>query len=235
MGGRRLAPLLRELARNAPSQTAIVELGTWLGAGTAQLAIGVRERERTDVSIHCYDQWRATRQEVALARSAGVRLRRREDTLPRTRRTLAPFGVPIQFHQGDVMKVERWSGDPISIFVDDTCKDPPLFITALSAFAHAWIPGTTVAVLMDYGFWEDSGNPVNRCQQDIVETNPDCFEPLELSGKVLGKTSVAAFRIKRNDMRIPLWVAKSAIEHFTSSKSWRFTSPLRRLRALMAS
>src|SRR5690606_12370375 len=40
MGGKKIGPFLRKLARAAPSHTAIVEVGSWLGAGTAQLAIG---------------------------------------------------------------------------------------------------------------------------------------------------------------------------------------------------
>ena len=45
MGGTEIGALLREAARNAPSNTAIVEVGCWLGAGTAQLALGIRERQ----------------------------------------------------------------------------------------------------------------------------------------------------------------------------------------------
>ena len=56
MGGREIGPVLRNLARHAPAGTSIVEVGTWLGAGTAQLALGIRERARpSEVALHCYD------------------------------------------------------------------------------------------------------------------------------------------------------------------------------------
>ena len=65
MGGRKIGAWLRQAARDAPSNTSIVEVGCWLGAGTAQLALGIRERPYPkDVSLHCYDRWKATTSEV---------------------------------------------------------------------------------------------------------------------------------------------------------------------------
>ena len=43
MGGMEIGPALREFARAAGPNKAIVEVGCWLGAGTAQLALGVLE------------------------------------------------------------------------------------------------------------------------------------------------------------------------------------------------
>ena len=52
MGGNEIGSVLRDLARQAPADTSIVEVGAWLGAGTAQLALGVRERQRSsDVAL----------------------------------------------------------------------------------------------------------------------------------------------------------------------------------------
>ena len=105
MGGRKLGPLLRRLACDAPNGTSIVEVGCWLGAGTAQLALGIKDRERPgEVSLHCFDRWRAQRSEVEkAAQKARLRFTVSENTLPHVRRTLEPFEVPIQFHQGDIL------------------------------------------------------------------------------------------------------------------------------------
>jgi predicted O-methyltransferase YrrM len=52
MGGTEIGAQLRRAARLAPANTAIVEVGSWLGAGTAQLALGVRDRPSAD-SMAC--------------------------------------------------------------------------------------------------------------------------------------------------------------------------------------
>lgn len=179
MGGARIGPLLRRLAHGAPAGTSIVEVGSWLGAGTAQLALGVRERRCTDdVTIHCYDRWRADRTERTKAATFGVRLVPREDTLPRVRRALEPFGVPLRFHQGDI-RLARWDGGPISVFVDDTSKTPDLFAQSLRTFGPSWIPGETTIVLMDYAFWQKSGKLEHRVQVEFIESNRRCFERLD--------------------------------------------------------
>ena len=75
--------VLRNLARHAPAGTSIVEVGTWLGAGTAQLALGIRERARpSEVALHCYDRWQANRSEITKAAGCGA--------APRVRRRHAP-------------------------------------------------------------------------------------------------------------------------------------------------
>ena len=130
------------------------EVGTWLGAGTAQLALGIREKpDPGEVSLHCYDRWRATPLEAEAAARWGVRLSVGEDTLPRTRRTLEPFNVPVRFHKGDILQ-SCWDGGPISVYVDDAAKSPREFCHMLLTFGPSWVPGQTVLVLMDYNFWK---------------------------------------------------------------------------------
>ena len=46
MGGRRFGSLLRRLACDALSGTSIVEVGCWLGAGTAQLALALLRKSK---------------------------------------------------------------------------------------------------------------------------------------------------------------------------------------------
>ena len=157
------------MVRDAPGGTSIVEVGCWLGAGTAQLALGLREREREGrVLLHCFDRWQAQSVEIVKAAQKGVSVSVLENTLPRVQRTLEPFEVPIQFHQGDLMHA-RWEGSPISVYVDDASKTLPLFYHSLATFAPFWIPGETVILLMDFHLWEKTGVATHQCQQRFVE------------------------------------------------------------------
>lgn len=195
MGGRKLGPVLRRAARAAPAGTAIVEVGCWLGAGTAQLALGIRDREHAgEVTLHCFDLWRATLDETREAARAGLRFAAFEDTLPHVRRTLEPFDVPIRFHQGDVLRA-RWDGEPISVYVDDVSKRLPLFCHSLATFGPSWIPGETKVFLMDFHTWRKTGVAEHEFQRRFFETARHCFEPVALGDSPTG-TSSAMFRYR---------------------------------------
>lgn len=222
LGGRKLAPLLRELAASAPPDTSIVEVGSWLGAGTAQLALGMTQRsDPAAVELHCYDLWIASRDEVRMARErGGVRLRPGQNLLPFVRRTLEPFGVPIVFHQGDIFQAEAWGQGTISVFVDDASKRPAGFMAVLTTFIGGWAPGVTVLVLMDYLRHLKTGDPLDRALQDVVEANPDSFEPIDIGSKVRGKTATAAFRFIGPIRTIPFDVASPAIAEVRKRQRW---------------
>lgn len=226
MAGRKLGPALRRAAREAPSGTAIVEVGSWLGAGTAQLALGIRERERADVTLHCFDRWQARPTEIAKAARQGLRLAPLEDTLPRVRQALQPFEVPIHYHQGDLLQA-RWDGEPISVYVDDAAKELPAFCHSLATFAPSWIPGRTVVMLMDFHQWKKTGQPEHAFQRHFVEAAGDCFEPLPIEGR-RRTTALAIFRYTA-----PLgtaawtWLLEQALQALEAAKG---ESALTRLR-----
>ena len=181
MRRRPIGRLLRKLARNAPADTSVVEVGCWLGAGTAQLALGLRERQGgSDVRLHCYDRWQASQVEVERAARRGVRLSVGEDLLPRVRRTLEAFDVPIRFHKGELLE-SGWSGGPISLYVDDTATAPNMFRHALQTFGSSWVPGKTVIVLMDSKFWKRTGGDCTF-QEQVIESHSHCFERIESKG-----------------------------------------------------
>ena len=229
MGGKEIGPLLRDLASHAPADTSIVEVGAWLGAGTAQLALGIRDRRRPwDVALHCYDRWQANRSEVDKASGFGVRLALLEDTLPRVRRTLEPFGVPVEYHKGELLE-SGWKNGPISVYVDDASKMPETFIHALRTFGPWWVPGTTLVVFMDYDYWKASGAAEHRCQKMFVESNGNCFERLERFDP-----GHAVFRYKEPVDKVPIEIASMALRQVRQrlrachdSTSWRITAPLR--------
>lgn len=184
---------LRQFARQAPDDTVIVEVGSWLGAGSAWLSLGVRERPAPDtVAIHCFDRWRINAAEAVKAERKGFpELAEGTDSLPFVRRQLTPFGVALHFHQGEI-NAARWDGTPISVYVDDACKTPRQFRYVMRTFGPAFVPGSTVLVLMDFSHWTISGNPDHECQKDFIASHPNAFEPIPLhhSG------TIAAFRYR---------------------------------------
>jgi hypothetical protein len=180
MGGTEIGPQLRKAVRQAPPDTSIVEVGSWLGAGTAQLALGVRERGSAgSVAIHCYDRWEATDQEVEkAARMKNMSLRAGDDTLPWVMQTLRPFGVPINFVKCD-LRDATWDGGPISVYLDDAAKTPQKFFHMLKTFGPHWIPGSTVVVLMDFHYWEKTGSDKHQCQKRFIENYREHFTLVE--------------------------------------------------------
>ena len=255
MGGTDIGPLLRQVTRDAPGGTSIVEVGCWLGAGTAQLALGIRERDAPGtVSLHCYDRWEANEAEVEKAARAGVTLSSGQDTLSFTEMNLEPFGVPVRFHKADIRDAQ-WNGGPISVYVDDVSKLPRLFYHSLVTFGPSWIPGQTVVVFMDYHIWKVSGVPGHRCQMEFVAAHGDCFESIEYDDP----TSTVAVFLYKAPINFSKWVVATLlssldatayerrmlvgglrradkkirqsddrIRHIHSSTSWRVTAPLRR-------
>jgi hypothetical protein len=176
MGGAEIGPFLRSLARDAPPKTAIVEVGCWLGAGTAQLALGLRDRgvEQT-VKLHTYDRWTASPSEAEKAmKKAGIILSEGYDTLPLVKEALRPFGVGIKFHKGDIADI-RWKSGPISVYIDDASKKPVRFHHVLRTFGPSWVPNVTTIVLMDYHFWEKSGSEAHKCQKYFMEAHAEYF------------------------------------------------------------
>jgi hypothetical protein len=176
MGGREIGPLLREYAAGVKPGRAIVEVGSWLGAGTAQMALGVLDAGN-EVPIHCYDFWRATASEVAKAARAGVILETGEDTLPLVMDYLADYDVEIGFHQGDIRKA-TWIPQPIGLYVDDAAKREDAFLHVMQTFSPWFIPNETVVVLMDYYYFEHTDAEGMDFQHRFVTARPDQFMPL---------------------------------------------------------
>lgn len=190
MGGKEIGPFLRKLARTAPSNTAIVEVGSWLGAGTAQLALGLRERGTDQsVTLHSYDRWIANKSEIEKAeQKANISFSPNQDTLPWVMQALQPFGVGIKFVKGDIVVV-NWAGGPISVYVDDAAKAPARFFHMLRTFGPSWVPSVTVLVLMDFHYWEKTGSEDHKCQKYFMDAHLDHFAQI----KDFRRASNAAF------------------------------------------
>lgn len=153
MGGREIGETLMRLAADIPEPgQAIVEVGCWLGSGTAHLAIGARQ---SGAPIHVYDRWTATGAEVEKAARFGVTLEKGGDTLPRVRENLEPFGSDITYHKGN-LRHATWHGQPIGLYVDDASKQPDSWRHVTRTFLPH-IPVGGFLVLMDFYFFEKAG------------------------------------------------------------------------------
>jgi hypothetical protein len=235
MGGMEIGPALRKWAGRAGSGTAIVEVGCWLGAGTAQLALGVLENQNpAGIRMHCYDRWTANEAEIEKAARWGLRLNVGEDLLPHVKRMLKPFDIPIDFHQGDI-RTTSWNAGPISVYVDDASKIPKLFFHSLRTFGPSWVPGETIVFLMDFDIWKKTGKKEHQCQKEFIEAHPASFERLP-------HAEVAVFRYCQS-VDFNGWIISSLeaeikqlrekedeLRQLKSSISWRITSPLRKAR-----
>ena len=176
MGGREIGHYLRQCVRGLCDGDTIIELGTWLGAGTAQVCLGLRESGVRAV-VHTYDRFEARATERTKAAGRGIKLKSHENTLPRVERMISGFGVEVHLHRGDI-HVARYKGPAIALHIDDACKREPVFLHALKTWGPWWIPGRTIVVLMDYYYWQvrpglDAGL---RFQHDFVTARPRVFE-----------------------------------------------------------
>lgn len=186
MGGREIGPELRRLASSVLPGQSILEVGCWLGAGTAHLALGARA---SGAPIHVYDRFKASADEVDKARRlVGLDLEEGQDTLPLVQENLARFEANIHWHRGDLRRA-RWVGGPIGLWVDDASKLPKVWAKSVGTFLpHVPVGGHIV--LMDYYFYEKAGRKY-QCQENYMEHRARDFE---LISERPGGTTTAIFR-----------------------------------------
>ncbi|MFG5379689.1 hypothetical protein [Yoonia sp. R2-816] len=111
MGGRQIGAHLRQLAAQNAANSCIVEVGAWLGAGTAQLALGA-EAAPVAPEIHVFDHFHASESKVTKAAAAGVQLEKGQDTRPVVERHLADLDATIYLHKGKIKDI-TWDHGPI--------------------------------------------------------------------------------------------------------------------------
>lgn len=197
MSGNGIGPWLQDIAAGVRAPHCIVEVGPWLGANTAFMAAGTADHT-PPAPIHAYDLFKAQGDEVRKAAAQGLDIALGADTRPLVQSLIAPFGGDVRLHKGDILDV-TWDGTPIALYVDDAAKTPTNFYHVLQTFAPSFVPGITIVVLMDYGFWRDLKTAAQRrrfrVQQDLVERHAACFE--EIRNEVFDGEVMAAFRYVR--------------------------------------
>ena len=154
MGGGQMADFLYATGKALRGVGCVVECGSWLGASVAPVAAGLRDAGST-AAIHCYDRWRATKEEVRKAAAQGVELFEGQDLLPLFKENVLAIYPHVVCHQGWTREA-TWRDDPIELYIDDCNKDPEDFHHALATFGPAWIPGQTIVVLMDFEFLQET-------------------------------------------------------------------------------
>jgi len=172
MGARTIGPWLELFAMEADECTAIIELGTWLGAGTEFLARGAQGR---NIDVHTFDIFETKGNEVKKAAVQGLDIKNGQDTLPIVKEFLKAYDN-IVFHKGKITNT-TWIGPQISVQVDDACKMPKEFAFAINHFSPFWIAGKTVLVLMDYYFYKKRPDmPKLICQRKYIESHKDNYK-----------------------------------------------------------
>lgn len=127
-----------QLAKEMAPQGAVVELGTWLGAGTVWLAAGVRDsgsRRR----MHTWDRFRW---QPIHAYKAGGDLK--VPMIEQVRRNLGNLAPLVEIHQGEIIQAE-WSGGQIALLVADGPKRLREIAAMLSIFGPHMGPGAKLA------------------------------------------------------------------------------------------
>lgn len=176
LGGREIGPFLRSLARRVPDNSHVVELGAWLGAGSAQLAMGLSERRGSGAAVlSCYDRWAApTPDETAIAAAQGLDLIAGMNTLPLAEETLASIPAEIRYHRGDIAAA-RWNGEPIALYVDHIGDDVQTARHALRTFGPSWMAGHCVVVFMDMSEPPEVAAARGCPRARLVLDNPENF------------------------------------------------------------
>lgn len=225
MGGSEIGAFFYDLASDLQGLGAVIECGSWLGASIAPVATALAEQE-SDIEIHCYDRWQATRGQVRKAKKAGVDIEEGQDLLPLFLDNVGNIYDHIIPHKGDFSNVS-WSGDDIELYIDDLNKDPQLFQHAMRTFGPRFIPNETVIVLMDFNYFQTLNSSINRklkrCQKDFIEANHNSFcqitefedipcaafkytEPLDWTDPIL-QTNLQQLYTKYDTFRAICWKA----------------------------
>jgi len=169
MGARHIGDYLIRLARDVPAGSNIVEVGAWLGSGTAYLALGA------SVPIHVYDRFHTNRGEREKARLQSFDLPL-GDSLKIVKANLAPFHADIHYHRCDIREAE-WCGDPIGLYIDDASKRPAAWRHVVDTFFPHLIDGAVI-VLMDFNYFDKTGDPAHNTQREYIAQHPE-FEPID--------------------------------------------------------
>lgn len=205
MGGTKIGPYLRHYAAGVGAGRAIVEVGSWLGAGTVHLAQGIVDSGH-NTPLYVYDRFRTTRLEIPKAAKFGVTLSEGQNTQPLVEDRVRPFGVDAHFQRGN-LDMANWTHGPIGLYVDDAAKTEPLFLHVVHTFGPYWVPDETVLVLMDFGYWRSMTEPDKikkyKFQQDFVADHAASFEMIEREEDLPGSTAVFRYRKPLPFKRIP--------------------------------
>lgn len=241
--GTRHGLLLRRLANEARAGTAVVQVGAWLGAGTAQLARGIGERAGSgDVRLLACDEWRVSPTDVKEAAQRGVLLTPGEDLVSRVQHMLSPFGVPVNLVR-EAGTVGGWEGKKIALYVDEATAAPDLRARCAAWCAGSWIPGETILVAFGQREPLAAGAPTAQVLLPcLAAAHPGSFTLLEETERYkvfryteMVDTEKLATAARIWSLTVTAGELQREIENTRRSRSWRITAPLRYCAALVRS
>lgn len=178
MGGRQIGDILQKSVMRLPADSVVIEVGTWMGAGTAQVAMALLDLKREN-KIYTYDRFVVSSRQPEKAAREGLVLKDGEDSYNVVKKLLEPFPNIT------IVKAELTDGfqyefnQPIGLYIDDACKSVKKFLPAMKAFSPYFIPDETVLILMDFYLWKKSGKSAHKYQSDFIKKHKDCFSFLE--------------------------------------------------------
>jgi hypothetical protein len=188
-GGREIGYYLKDVAYSSKGD--IVEVGAWLGAGTAQLCLGAIDGGR-DVTIHVYDRFTVNATEIKKAKSQGVNLKGVKDTLPIVKSYIDQFKCNVKFYKKGIKSIKKYKGKKIGVYVDDASKRQENFDHVMKIFKPHFIPGVTVLVLMDFFYFQKKDSPGLEYQYEYMKDN----EEFEFISRVKPDKFTASFLYK---------------------------------------
>ena len=189
MGGREIGKYLREYASQVKSNFSVVEVGAWLGAGTAQICLGILEG-KNNVPLFVYDRFFASKSEIEKAGKQGVKLKPKQNTLKIVSKFISNFNCRVKFNRCNITAIKKYKGEKIGMYVDDASKSSDKFKHVMKIFKKHFVPGETILVFMDYFYFEWSGHgEKHKYQFNYMQDNKE----FEFIKRLLPDKSAAVF------------------------------------------
>jgi len=173
MGGREIGSVIQEYVKKLKKDRAIVEVGAWLGSGTAQICFGVLKSGKPH-KIYVYDRFKTRSSEKKKAKIQGVKIKS-QNTLPLVKKYLQPFKCDIIFVQGETLNA-KYEGEEIGLYINDADKRKEYFDYSMKVFSEYFVSYDTILILMDYFFFEKRNDPGLKYQYEFMQLNQDVFE-----------------------------------------------------------
>lgn len=169
MGGREMGEAYDRYISQMRDGLDVVEIGAWLGAGTAQLAMSMYKHKKSTSFLHVYDRFTASASEVKKAsdpahykwfkgfavdkKGKRIGLIEGQNTVPVVQNNLRVFKglVKILYHRQDVVKI-RHRG-LIGVMVLDAAKKSGDFKKLMKRIETKFFPGETIVFFMDYYYY----------------------------------------------------------------------------------
>lgn len=190
MTGEKAKRLLRQYASRVKPGHSIIEVGVWLGACTAQLALGIMD-SHTNNMIHIYDRFCANNSEIKKAEWQGVVLYEEENTRYIFKGYMERFPVRIKINTCNIKKA-KYKGQKIGLYVDDAAKRKEYFDRMIKVFFPYFVANETILFLMDYFYFERTGCSAHKYQYEYMQAHKKQFKFIQR----IDKTSSAIFRYK---------------------------------------